>query len=59
MFTFWFVVRDGEYEGEEFFVEANDLTEAYEIVDTYWDAEVECYGTISEEEAEMYGYDTY
>lgn len=60
MKTYWFVVRNGAYEGEEFFVEAKDLYEAYDIVQTYWDdTDVECYGTISEAEAEMLGYDTY
>ena len=59
MFTFWFGVLEGEYLGEEFFVEANDLDEAYEIAETYFDDELECYGVIDEFEAEMLGYDTY
>lgn len=63
MKTYWFYVSGGEYEGEEFFVEATNLYEAFEIAYQYFPIDDEdrlvCYGTISEAEAEMLGYDTY
>lgn len=44
--------------GEDFFVEATDETSAYEIARKYFD-KPKCYGEVSEEYAEMMGYDTY
>lgn len=44
--------------GEDFFVEATDETSAYEIARKYFN-KPKCYGEVSEEYAEMMGYDTY
>lgn len=44
--------------GEDFFVEANSTDEAIAIAKRYFE-KPECYGTVSEYEAEMMGYDTY
>ena len=44
--------------GEDFFVEANTKEEAMKIAKQYF-KKPKCYGTVTEEEAEMMGYDTY
>jgi len=44
--------------GEDFLVEANTKEEAIEIAKQYFD-EPKCFGTVTEEEAEMLGWDTY
>lgn len=62
MYTYWFeiITEDSELCGEEFFVEANTMHEAHEIVDTYFPNEdTLCHGKVSEVEAEMMGFDTY
>lgn len=64
MKTFYFEIT-GEYNdycGEEFFVEADSLADAWEIVANEVEPnldEVTCHGEIDAELAEMYGYDTY
>ena len=62
MNTYWFEVvgEDSILCGEQFFVEADDSDEAYEIVNEYFpNEEIACYGKVSEYEAEMMGFDTY
>ena len=65
--TYWFgiVGEDSDLCGEEFFVEveapkeiakAIAITRAYEI---FPHEEIECYGYVTETEAEMMGLDTY
>ena len=44
--------------GEIFFVEMPTLEEAKEVARTYFERPV-CWGEVSEEYAEMCGYDTY
>ena len=60
MKTFWFEVRDGEFEGEEFFVEESTYIKAWkkatEIFPTF---KLHCIGTVTDYEAEMMGLDTY
>lgn len=62
MKTYWCAVIgvDSDLCGEEFFVEADNKKEVSKKVAQYFPGEVvACYGPISEEEAEMMGYDTY
>lgn len=61
-FSFEIVGENNEYCGYEFFVEAETLSEAWDIVAEEVEScldDVKCYGEISFEEAEMYGFDTY
>ena len=44
--------------GEDFFVEAKTKEEAIATAKQYFD-EPKCYGTVTDFEAEMLGYDTY
>ena len=44
--------------GEDFLVEARSEADAIETAQSYFD-EPKCFGVISEEEAEMLGWDTY
>lgn len=44
--------------GEYFFVEANTKEEAMKIAKRYFE-KPKCYGTVTDFEAEMLGYDTY
>lgn len=55
MRTFLFVDR---VSGEEFFVEAEDRTKANKEACIWFEEPHNC-GEVSEEEAEMLGYDTY
>lgn len=62
MKIYWCAITDvdSDYYGEEFFVEANSKKEVSKIVALHFPGEaVACYGPISEEEADMIGYDTY
>lgn len=60
MKNYLFEIIDGDYAGEEFFVQANDKTEAIKIAKDVSNGEkIRCYGVYSDEEAEMMGYDTY
>lgn len=60
MKNYLFEIVDGDYEGEEFFVQANDKAEAVKIAKDVSNGEkVRYYGVYSDEEAEMMGYDTY
>ena len=55
MMNYWFV--DDET-GEEFFVQTNDINEAKEIARTYFEKPI-LYDVVSDEVAEMWGFDTY
>ena len=46
------------YTGEDFFVEAETKEEAMAKAKKYFDAP-KCYGTVTDFEADMLGYDTY
>lgn len=62
MYTYWFEIvgEDSILCGEQFFVEADSLENAFDIVGEYFpDEEVECYGDVDEYEAEIMGFDTY
>lgn len=63
MRTYWFEIisEDSEFCGEEFFVEAKTKVEAQKIVCELFPEEkaIKCYGTVTELEAEMMGFDTY
>lgn len=60
MKDFLFEIVSGDYEGEEFFVQANDKTEALAIAhDVAVDDKIRFLGIYTDEEAEMMGYDTY
>ena len=60
--TYWFEVKEGEYEGEQFFTELKDATriEHVEHARKYFPNErIVCYGEVSPEFAELSGCDTY
>lgn len=58
--NFLFEIMNGEYEGEEFFVQAKDKIDAFAIARGVARGEkIRCYGAYSDEEAEWMGYDTY
>lgn len=58
--NFLFEIVSGDYEGEEFFVQAKNKVDAFTIARNVAEGEkVRCYGTYSDEEAERMGYDTY
>lgn len=60
MNNFLFEITDGLFEGERFFVQAEDKTEAVEILDEYFpDVSLQLLGVYTDEEAEWMGYDTY
>lgn len=60
MRTFWFEVRDGEFEGEEFFVEASTYRRAWEkAIEIFPTLKLHCIGTVTDYEAEIMGLDTY
>jgi hypothetical protein len=60
MKNYLFEIMNGEYEGEMFFVQANNREEADEILGKYfWGETVKCRGIYTDEEAERMGYDTY
>ena len=56
MKTYWF--KD-EKTGEEFFVKQENKEKAFEVAKNFFGDEIKCFGRISEQEAEFYGYDTY
>lgn len=56
MKTYWFKDRKT---GEEFFVEQENKEKAFEVAKKFFGDEIKCFGRISEQEAEFYGYDTY
>ena len=68
-FSLWAGKKEGEsYEnllvqrwktGEEFFVEQENKEKAFEVAKNFFGDEIKCFGRISEQEAEFYGYDTY
>lgn len=55
MKTYWFTSGDGE----DFFVEESSFNRAKEIAITYFGANVDFHKIVSEEWAEMQGWDTY
>ena len=62
MNTYWFEVIDENHKncGEQFFVEADDLTEAWVTAIVVWNtSELHCYGKVTPLFAELMGYDTY
>lgn len=60
MNNFLFEITDGLFEGERFFVQAEDKAEAVEILDEYFpDESLQLLGVYTDEEAEWMGYDTY
>lgn len=60
MNNYLFEIMSGEYEGEMFFVQAENRDEADEVLGEYfWGEKVKYRGTYSDEEAEWMGYDTY
>lgn len=60
MNNFLFEITNGLFEGERFFVQAEDKTEAVEILDEYFPDEcLQLLGVYTDEEAEWMGYDTY
>lgn len=60
MKTYWYEVRSGEYEGEEFFIEAVSSKAAAKIAtELFPNEDLHCFGSVSEFEAEMMGLDTY
>ena len=60
MKNYLFEIVSGDYEGEEFFVQANDKAEAVKIAKDVSNGEkVRYYGVYSDEVAERMGYDTY
>ena len=42
-----------------FFVEQENKEKAFEVAKKFFGDEIKCFGRISEQEAEFYGYDTY
>lgn len=56
MKTFWFKDKES---GEEFFVEAEDVSAAIHIACVNFGYNVKCYGTLPEWQAEAMGLDTY
>lgn len=62
MRTFHFGIYDpdSEYCGYEFLVEAPTRKEAFKIAENFFpDETIQCYGTVSQFEAEWLGIDTY
>ena len=62
MFHYWFgIVTDGsELEGEEFLVGADSIDEAKQIAANIFSGEeLNCYGRVSDFNAEMMGLDEY
>jgi hypothetical protein len=60
MDNYLFEIMSGEWEGEEFFVQAaNKIDAFYTARDVSEGEKVRCLGVYSDEEAEMMGYDTY
>lgn len=60
MKNYLFEIVDGDYEGEEFFVQANNKAEAVKIAhDVAVNDKIRFLGIYTDEEAEMMGYDTY
>ena len=60
MNNYLFEIMSGEYEGEMFFVQAENRDKADEVLGEYfWGEKVQYRGTYSDEEAERMGYDTY
>lgn len=60
MKNYLFEIMSGDYEGEEFFVQANNKSEALAIAhDVARSDKIRCLGIYADEEAEMMGYDTY
>lgn len=60
MNNYLFEIMSGEYEGEMFFVQAENRDKADEVLGEYfWGEKVKYRGTYSDEEAERMGYDTY
>lgn len=60
MKNYLFEIVSGDYEGEEFFAQANDKSEAFKIAhDVAVDDKIRFLGIYTDEEAEMMGYDTY
>ena len=60
MENYLFEIVSGDYEGEEFFAQANSRSEAFAIAhDVAVDNKIRFLGIYTDKEAEMMGYDTY
>lgn len=60
MKNYLFEIVSGDYEGEEFFAQANNKSEAFAIAhDVAGKEKVRFLGVYTDEEAEWMGYDTY
>jgi len=60
MKNYLFEIVKGNYEGEDFFVQANNKSEALKIAhDVAVDNKIRFLGLYTDEEAERMGYDTY
>ncbi len=62
--TYWWEVTDenSDIYGEEFFTELKDGTRKDHlkyVQDLFPNTKVQCYGEVTEDEAEMMGFDTY
>lgn len=58
MKNYLFVCKEGPNEGEEFFVQEENYAKAKEIAEKYFGVVRFC-GVFTDEEAEMWGLDTY
>lgn len=60
MFDYLFEVINGDNKGDRFFVNCNNLREAWEIADKYFPTDpLRCWGRCFIEDAEMTGLDIY
>lgn len=60
MKNYLFEIVSGDYEGEMFFAQANNKSEAFQIAhDVAGKEKIRCYGVYDDEYAESLGYDTY
>lgn len=60
MKNYLFEIVSGDYEGEKFFIQADNRFEAVRIAyDVVVDDKIHFLGIYTDEEAEMMGYDTY
>ena len=61
MKNYLFEIVSGDYEGEEFFVQAENKTDAFTVARQVAadGGKVRCTGIYSDEDADILGYDTY
>ena len=60
--TYWFEIKDGEYEGEQFLTELKDPTRVQHVAHArkcFPNESIVCFGEITQDFAEMLGLDTY